>query len=79
MLRSSSGWNQAVTAACARHPKMRVYDWASEVKDDWFTSDGIHFNTAGYRERAVRIAKALAKSFPKDGSPVAQCVVRSDP
>ena len=61
------GWNAALSKACARHPNMRVYDWASEVRDDWFASDGIHFNTRGYRERAARIAKALARAFPKDG------------
>ena len=43
------GWNEAVVKACARHSNMRVYDWAAEVRDDWFTSDGIHFNSAGYR------------------------------
>jgi peptidoglycan/LPS O-acetylase OafA/YrhL/lysophospholipase L1-like esterase len=71
------GWNEAVTQACARHPNMRVYDWASEVEDGWFTSDGIHFNALGYRERAVRIANALARAFPKQGTPPAECVVHS--
>jgi lysophospholipase L1-like esterase len=69
------GWNQAVVQACQRYPKMRVYDWASEVQNDWFASDGIHFNTPGYKERAVRIAKALAHAFPKDASSPADCLV----
>ncbi|HEY1958528.1 MAG TPA: acyltransferase family protein [Polyangiaceae bacterium] len=70
-------WNQALTAACARHPNMRVYDWAGEVQDRWFTTDGIHFNTVGYRERAIRLAKALALAFPKDGDPIAGCFVHT--
>jgi peptidoglycan/LPS O-acetylase OafA/YrhL len=73
-----ASWNEALKSACARHPNMRVYDWASEVKDEWFTSDGIHYNTPGYKERAARIAKALARAFPKDGSPIADCLVRAD-
>jgi lysophospholipase L1-like esterase len=63
-----ASWNETLIQACTRHPNMRVYDWASEVQDDWFTADGIHFNAIGYRERAARLAKALARAFPKDGS-----------
>jgi lysophospholipase L1-like esterase len=70
-----AGWNEALTKACARHPNMRVYDWATEVQDDWFLRDGIHFNTTGYKERAARIAKALALAFPRDGSPVNDCLI----
>jgi hypothetical protein len=72
-----AAWNQALLQACARHPNMRVYDWASEVRDDWFTSDGIHYNTPGYRQRAIRIARALARAFPKNGSPPADCIVHA--
>ena len=70
-------WTQALTDVCARNPKMRVYDWASEVHDDWFGSDGIHYGRAGYRERAARIARALARAFPKDGASPAGCFVGS--
>jgi len=70
-------WNEVLVAACKRHPNMRVYDWASEVMDSWFTSDGVHFNGAGNRERGARIAKALARAFPEDGAPPASCVVHS--
>ncbi len=73
-----SGWNAALRAACARHPNMRVYDWASEVRDDWFTSDGIHFNQVGYRERSARIARALARAFPKSGPRPSGCFVHAD-
>ncbi len=71
-------WTQALTDACTRHPKMRVYDWASEVHDEWFSSDGIHPNSNGYRERAARIAAALARAFPKDGASPAACLVGSN-
>jgi peptidoglycan/LPS O-acetylase OafA/YrhL/lysophospholipase L1-like esterase len=70
------GWNEAVVKACARHANMRVYDWAAEVRDDWFTPDGIHFNSAGYRERAARMARALARAFPKKGTS-ADCIVHA--
>lgn len=70
-------WTQALTDACTRHPKMRVYDWASEVHDEWFSSDGIHPNSTGYRERAARIAAALARAFPNEGASPAGCFVGS--
>lgn len=70
-----ASWNETVVKACARHPNMRVYDWASEVQDSWFTPDGIHFNTPGYKERAQRLARALARAFPREGAPPADCVV----
>jgi hypothetical protein len=62
-------WNTALIRACARYPNMRVYDWASVVKNNWFISDGIHFTSRGYAARAHRIARALAASFPHGGSP----------
>jgi hypothetical protein len=46
---------------------MRVYDWASDVKDDWFIEDGIHFTSPGYAARAQLIALALAHAFPEKG------------
>jgi peptidoglycan/LPS O-acetylase OafA/YrhL len=74
-----AAWNQALLAACARHPNMRVYDWANEVQDSWFLQDGIHFNGPGYKERAQRIALALARAFPRDAAPSSTCVVRATP
>ncbi|HYB89242.1 MAG TPA: acyltransferase family protein [Streptosporangiaceae bacterium] len=58
-------WNAALIRACARYPNMRVYDWASVVKDSWFITDGIHYTSAGYAARARRIARALAAAFPE--------------
>ena len=68
-------WNDALVAACTRYPNMRVYDWASTVQDDWFSSDGIHNNTVGYVARAKEIAAALATAFPGAGAAAPGCVV----
>ena len=54
---------------------MRVYDWANEVHDDWFLPDAIHFNSGGYRERALGFARDLSRAFPKVGTPESACVV----
>jgi peptidoglycan/LPS O-acetylase OafA/YrhL len=62
-------WDKALLNACRRYPNMRIYDWSSEVKDDWFIDDGIHFTTPGYRARAKDIANALRNAFP-EGAPV---------
>jgi peptidoglycan/LPS O-acetylase OafA/YrhL len=69
------GWNDALLQACHRYSNMRVFDWASVVRDDWFIDDGIHYTSPGYAERAHLIADALANAFPASGeSP--SCVVR---
>jgi peptidoglycan/LPS O-acetylase OafA/YrhL len=60
-------WDEELVAACASYPNMRVYDWASDVKDDWFIPDGIHFTSPGYAARAQLIALALAHAFPAKG------------
>jgi peptidoglycan/LPS O-acetylase OafA/YrhL len=70
-------WDEALLEACRRYPNMRVFDWASAVKDEWFIDDGIHFTTPGYRARSRLIADALAEAFPGAGSS-AGCVVRAD-
>jgi hypothetical protein len=59
-----AAWNAELVAATARHPNMRVYDWASVVQDDWFQRDRIHYTSTGYAERARLIADALAAAFP---------------
>src|SRR5207248_11273894 len=69
-------WNDALVEACPRYPNMRVYDWASAVKDNWFIPDGIHYYSPGYAARAHLIADALAKAFPAGGqSGMGSCVV----
>jgi hypothetical protein len=67
-------WNRVVVDACTRYPNMRVYDWASEVRREWFLRDAVHFNSLGSKERSARIARALARAFPASG-PSSQCVV----
>ncbi|HEV7614944.1 MAG TPA: acyltransferase family protein [Solirubrobacterales bacterium] len=60
-------WDEELLVACRRYPNMRVYDWASDVKDAWFIDDGIHFTSPGYAARAELIAHALAHAFPAKG------------
>ena len=60
-------WDEALREACLRYPNMRVYDWASDVKEEWFIDDGIHFTSPGYAARAELIAQALAHAFPARG------------
>jgi peptidoglycan/LPS O-acetylase OafA/YrhL len=70
-------WDEELEKACLRYPNMRIYDWASDVKEAWFINDGIHFTSPGYAARADLIAHALAHAFPAKGeSPGgARCVV----
>ena len=68
-------WNDALGAACARYPNMRVYNWAGQVSDSWYIPDGIHFTSVGYRWRAALTAEALAVAFPEDGSISPGCFV----
>jgi peptidoglycan/LPS O-acetylase OafA/YrhL len=70
-------WNAALLAACTRYPNMRVYDWRSEVRSSWFIYDRTHYSTAGYTQRAARIADALAVAFPASGTSPSSCLVRS--
>jgi peptidoglycan/LPS O-acetylase OafA/YrhL len=60
-------WDEELVRACASYPNMRVYDWAADVKDEWFIEDGIHFTSPGYAARAELIAQALAHAFPEKG------------
>jgi len=57
-------WNDALKEELPRYPNMRVYDWPAVVQDSWFISDGIHYTSYGYVQRARLIADALARAFP---------------
>jgi peptidoglycan/LPS O-acetylase OafA/YrhL len=57
-------WDEALLDACDRYPYMRIYDWAADVKDNWFIPDGIHFTSEGYAARSRLIADALLEAFP---------------
>jgi lysophospholipase L1-like esterase len=67
-------WDTALLQECRKYPNMRVYDWASVVKDGWFIPDGIHYTTPGYAARGRMIADALAEAFPASGTS-SSCVV----
>jgi lysophospholipase L1-like esterase len=60
-------WDEALLDACDRWPDMRIYDWASDVKEPWFIPDGIHFTSEGYAARGRMIADALLEAFPNTG------------
>ncbi len=60
-------WDEELVAACSLYPNMRIYNWAADVKDEWFIEDGIHFTSPGYAARAQLIAQALAHAFPAKG------------
>ena len=57
-------WDEALLEACDGYPNMRIYNWATDVKDPWFIEDGIHFTSEGYAERGRLIADALLEAFP---------------
>ena len=60
-------WDETLLEACRKYPNMRVYNWAADVKDEWFIEDGIHFTSPGYAARSELIAHALAHAFPASG------------
>jgi peptidoglycan/LPS O-acetylase OafA/YrhL len=68
-------WNTALMRACSAYPNMRIFDWASVVRDSWFIPDGIHYTSPGYAARAHLIANALAQAFPAGRPASASCVV----
>jgi peptidoglycan/LPS O-acetylase OafA/YrhL len=69
-------WNSTLVQACPRHPNMRVFDWASATNDSWFISDGTHYTSEGYAQRARLTADALVHAFPASGNENAQgCLV----
>jgi hypothetical protein len=61
---SMRAWDEALTAATARYPNIKIYDWAGVVQDAWFGDDRIHYTTEGYTQRAALIADALAATYP---------------
>jgi peptidoglycan/LPS O-acetylase OafA/YrhL len=62
-------WNVALLAACDGYPNMRIYNWAADVKDQWYIPDGIHFTSEGYAARGRLIADALLEAFPNTEPP----------
>jgi peptidoglycan/LPS O-acetylase OafA/YrhL len=68
-------WNRTLVQACSRYPKMRVFDWASATKYGWFISDGTHYTSTGYAQRARLTADALVHAFPAGTEKSPGCVV----
>ena len=60
-------WDDALHAALARYPNMRILNWAAIAQPGWFLPDGIHYNSAGCAARARAIADGLARAFPLHG------------
>jgi len=57
-------WNEALAEVLPRYANMRVFDWASVVREEWFQDDDIHYTETGSAYRAALIADALADAFP---------------
>ena len=60
-------FDQILEANLDKYPNLHIYDWASVVQDAWFTSDDIHYTSAGSAQRSKLIADALAAQMPKGG------------
>ena len=75
-------WDAALLEACNQYPNMRIYDWASDVEDSWFTDDDLHFTTPGYAARGRLIADALLDAFPESipltPTDSSNCVIHPD-
>jgi hypothetical protein len=70
-------WDRTLVQACDRYPNMRVFDWASVANESWFISDGVHYTSAGYAQRARLTADSLVHAFPASGRVRGEgCVVR---
>ncbi len=61
------GWNATLSATAARYPNLRIAPWSTFVGSQWFTSDGIHLNSAGAAARVQFVANALLANFPQKG------------
>ncbi|HEY6396143.1 MAG TPA: acyltransferase family protein, partial [Solirubrobacteraceae bacterium] len=68
-------WNNALLDACSRYPNMRIFDWGSHAKRNWFIPDGIHYYSPGYVARSNLFARALAEAFPAGSSPNSSCLI----
>ncbi len=61
------GWNATLSATAAHYPNVRIAPWSTFVGSQWFTSDGIHLNTAGAAARVQFVANSLIANFPQKG------------
>ncbi len=68
-------WNQDLLAACSRYPNMRIFDWGSHAKRNYFIPDGTHYTSAGYVARSNLFARALAEAFPAHAPANPSCLI----
>lgn len=71
-------FTRALVDATARHPDLRVHDWARESRShpDWYLSDDANHNTeAGAVAKARSMAAALTAAFPAGRPASAEKVV----
>ena len=72
-------FNEALLAARDRYPNLVVYDWASDVHQEWFLpGDNVHYQTEGNEKRAEYFSKALTLAFPADGSTPKEQLVKAE-
>ena len=65
-------FNAALRAATDRFPNLAVYDWRGAAQPaEWWSDDGIHYTGAGYIQRNIRFADALAIAYPTGQAPPA--------
>ncbi len=57
-----AGLNRALAEEAAADRRLRIVDWRglTRVHPGWLRADGVHATLAGYRGRAIAIARALA-------------------
>lgn len=58
---SMTAFNDALNAAAADHPNLKVLDWAAEADDALFAPDGIHYSVEGTKARVKAFAAALGQ------------------
>lgn len=58
-------FNAQLREATKRYPKLRLYDWPTEMDTAWIEADGVHDRRIGSRERALMYSRALAVAFPR--------------
>jgi lysophospholipase L1-like esterase len=58
---SYGGYNRALASLARTHSTLHVFDWAGMAHrhPEWFGSNGVHPNMAGYRARAAALARLI--------------------
>jgi hypothetical protein len=72
---NEQAWDATLARALKMYPNMRIFDWAAVARPRWFLPDGIHYTGAGCAHRALAIARALARAFPRGSHSRSRIVV----